>query len=468
MRAMAQGGRLRSRVVASVAAVIVGVALLTGCGPVNAGTTAADQFDRHFAEVDGVEEVYSGGHNNLPFTGSVEVTVHAESGLSDERIDALAAEITEYMRTDTSNVSWYGSLRTERFTVGVTSDDAATTKNIDLARSLSLEPHVVDAEVGVPYSDEAVLVTVDEPEALTPGYLLAAAAAERLGYEHGGSGATAVTASADPDDSADFRISDEAYGGETTDIGTALAVYEIIRSAFPLIAAEVTPGEIFVRAVSEEQVPALEAFVAGIPAAEALTVDVQGGRSTSTNASSAAKAVSDALVDVEGVVIIKTEDAFVNITVVSAADAEDVLAAVTAVPEFTEIDGIGVSTATRDFSVFDDPAGFADSLAIAQAGYALPALDEVEVRDSDTPGQQPTAMFRFTSGDEKTISTFATTMKPHLTARGWHTFIAADGNVEWFIAADPLVLDDPLATGRDAEDQAFADMLVRLWDAVPG
>lgn len=461
MRGQTGRRRLRTTVIASAVACVVGIATLTGCGPVNAGTSAADQFDRDFADVEGVSSAYAGGSNNLPFTGSVEVTVNAEPGLSDEGVDALAAEIAEYMRTHAGNVDWYGTLVTDRITVGIVPDDAVNEKRIDVARPLLLEGRISNAEVGVRYGDASVLVTVDGPEALVDGYLAASAAAGRLGVENGRSGAAAVT------DSFDFTISDEARDGEDAEIGDALAVYSIVSSAFTLVAAEITPDELRVRAGTEEEVPALRAFIDGIPAAAGLTIDVQGGMTTSDDASRTAAVVSDALVGVEGVVVIKTTENLVNVTIALPENAEGVLDAIIDLPEFAQLDGFGLSTAAQDFRVFDDPAGFADTLTVAQAGYGLPGIDDVDVSDSVADGQQPTARFRFTTADEKTISTFASTMKPHLTPRGWHTFVAAGGEVEWFIAADPLVLDDPPG-GRSAEEQRFADMLVRVWDAVPG
>jgi len=449
--------RKRTAVIAVIAALTL---MLSGCGPVDAGTAAADAFEREFADVAGVASVEAAGHNDLPFTGSVDASVIVEDGLDDERIDIIAAEFAEYLSAHTS-VSWNASLDAETMRVGISDDTGRNDLILDVARTLARTQHITRVEVGVRYADAAVAVTADGPEALSDSYLIAADAAARIGAVDGRSNARAVTTPPD------FEIDDRSWDGEDTEIHAALAMYELIRSRFTLIGAEVTPDELHVRTASEDDVPAVEGFVAAIPTPAGLAIDIQGGVTSTENATYAAAAVSAALADVGAVVEIRTSGNYVNVTIPSAADADIVLAAVTSYPEFLSLSGFGLYTTTQDLSVFDRPADLADSLAIAQAAYALPDIEGVDLNDTDADDQGPTARFEFSNSDEATISAFASTMKPLLLERGWHTWINADGSVEWFTAADPLVLDDPIGVGRDAEGQRFADMLVRLWDAAP-
>ncbi|MBW8762718.1 MAG: hypothetical protein JF592_09065 [Microbacterium sp.] len=446
-------------------ALSVAVALmlaLTGCGPVDAGTSAAEAFERDFADVDGVASVDAGGHNNLPFSGSVDAHVTADPDLSDVQVDRLAATFSEYMRTHSANVSWNASVTFGGMTVGVGEDDDFGVLNIEVARELIATPHVQLVEVGLIYSDEKVLVAVDSPDALADGYGAAAAAVQRLGITDGRSNAHAISTPAG------FEIDDESWDGEATRITPALTLFQLLLERFALIGAEVTPAELSVRTAGEDDVPAVEAFLAGIPLPADLVVDVQGGATTIDGATQAARAVAEAIADLEVSAEIHASENYVNVTVPTAADADSVLAAVGDLPEFSDVSGFGIRTETQDFRVFDRPADFADSLAIARAALALPGVDKIEISRPDADDQEPTARFEFADSDEATISAFATTMKPLLIERGWHTWINAAGSVEWFTAADPLVLDDRVSGKRDAEEQEFADMLVRLWDAAAG
>lgn len=446
---------------ASLAVAAALMLALTGCGPVDAGSSAADAFERDFADVDGVASVEAGGHNNLPFSGSVDAHVTAEADLSDAEIDELAATFSEYMRSHSANVGWNSSLTAGTMTVGVYEDEEIGTQHLEVARDLLTLSHVQRVEIGLTYSEERALVAVDSPEMLTQGYLAAASAVQRLGVTSGRSNAHATTGSPG------FEIDDMSWDGDVPDIMPALTAFEMIRARFTLSSADVTPDELHVRTVSDDDVPALQEFVASLSTPADLAIDVQGGVATVSEPTAAASVVTDALADLEVSTAIRTSKNYVNVTVPAATDAKTVLDAIGDLPEFDSLSGFGLSTVDTEFSVFDRPADFPDSLAIAQAAYALPAIDAVDVRETDADEQEPTARFEFSNSDEATISAFASTMKPLLLERGWHTWINADGSVEWFTAADPLVLDDPIGVGRDAEGQRFADMLVRLWDAAP-
>lgn len=434
---------------------------LSGCGPADAGTAAADQFERDFAEVDGVASIETGGSNDLPFMGSVDAHVTADADLSAAQIDDLAATFSEYLRAHSSNVSWNASLTAGATTVGIGETEDLGALNLEIARDLMLTPHIRYVEVGVTYSDESVLVTIDGPEALTEGYRAAAAAVQRLGITDGRSNAHVTS------DPPGFEVDDRSWDGEASQIAPALAVYQLIFDRFALIEAEATPDELSVRTAEEDDVPAVQEFIDTIPLPRGLSIDVQGGVTTVLEATPAADVVTAALADLDVSSGVRASGNNVDVSVPTAADAATVLTAIGDLPEFHDLSGFGISTTTRDFAVFDRPADFADSLSLAQAALALPSIDGIEFRDTDADAQVPTARFQFTSSDEATISAFANTMKPLLLERGWHTWINADGNVEWFSAADPLVLDDRVSGRRDADEQEFADMLVRVWDAAP-
>lgn len=456
-------GRPRASTMRAVSLAVAAALMLalTGCGPVDAGSSAADAFERDFADVDGVASIETGAHNDLPFMGSVDAHVTAQTDLSDAEVDELAATFSEYMRSHSANVGWNSSLTAGAVTVGVDEDEETSAKHLEVARDLMAVPHVQRVEVGLAFSDERVLVSVDSPEMLTQGYLAAASAVRSLGVTDGRSNAHAITGSPG------FGIDDMSWDGDAPDIMPALTAYEMIRTRFTLSGAAVTPDELHVRTASDDDVSALQEFVSSLSTPADLAIDVQGGVTTMSEPTEAASVVTDALADLEVSTAIRTSNNYVNVTVPAAADAETVLDAIGDLPEFRSLSGFGLSTADTEFSVFDRPADFPGSLAIAQAGYSLPGIDAVDVRETDADEQEPTARFEFSNSDEATISAFASTMKPLLLERGWHTWINADGSVEWFTAADPLVLDDPIGVGRDAEGQRFADMLVRLWDAAP-
>ncbi|MBO0980955.1 hypothetical protein [Microbacterium sp. SD291] len=433
---------------------------LTGCGPVNAGSAAADAFEQEYAGMDGVASVVAGGSNDLPFTGSVDATVTTDPGLSDARVDEIASDLSEYIASH-SGIGWAVELTADRVTAGISPDDSSTAGMLSAARELAALPHVESARVGVTYDEQAVLVEVDAPEVLAEGYAAADAVAERLGFVEGRTNSRAVHG---PDEA--FVVDDESWDGETTEITLPLRIYEAALTRFALISARITPDSIILRAAHEEDVAPLESFVAAIPAA-GLEIEIQGGKTTrEADATPEADAVASALREHPEVSTIHASGGHVSVVLSSHAAAEEVLAAAEATPGFLALDGFGLREGTR-FRAVDRPADFAATLEIAQAAAALTAVTDVDAsRLADKAS--PELQLRFDSADESVISDLAASLKPHLVTGGWHVWFNADGFVESFHAEDRIVLEPQVTGDRDKVEQDFADMLVRVWNQAAG
>ncbi|GAT74408.1 methoxymalonate biosynthesis protein [Microbacterium sp. HM58-2] len=446
---------MRRTVAAAILTCGVGVMALTGCGPVNAGSAAADDIEAQFSEADGVASVEASGSNDLPFVGSVEATVTAEPGLSADRIDAIAEDLADHMSAR-DGIGWSVTLVADALTVGMTIDDAERALRLDIARELAEHPHAESVRVAVAYEDPVVLVEVDAPETLSEAYALARAAVDRLDVDGYHTNAGAV--------SGEFTIDDESRDGEETAIQVPLRIFDAVLARFPLTSATVTPEELELRAASEENVPQLEALVTTMPVPEELEIEIQGGRTTlAPDASAAADAVAAALRDVKEVSEISASGDFVNIVVDPIDDASTVLAAIEKSPDFLSLGGFGVRDPSLSFRVFDRPAELAATLAIAEAASVLPSLTSVDAsRYDERPA--PSLQLRFDGATEEMLAAFATTMKPALVAGGWDVWLNADGFVESFRAEDRITLEEPVTGDREQDEQRFADTLVRTWN----
>lgn len=452
------GTRMRyGAVVLALAAALT----LTGCGPADAGSAAADEFEQAFSDVDGIASVETSGSNNLPFVGSVTATVTTEPGLTPDRIDELAAELADHMR-EADSISWAVAISADGLTTGISEDDATTELRLTLTRRLASEPHVVAARVAVEYERPVVLVEVDAPEALSAGYAAAAEAVDSLGSDTSATSAGAVSG---PE--AAFSVDDESRDGEDTAIGTPLRIFEAALSRFALTSAHISPDALRLRVADEGDVEALESVIDAIPVPEGLEIEVQGGKTTrEPDATPAADAVASALREHPGVSTIHASGGYVNVVLTSHEEADDILTTVADVPGFLSLDGFGLREGTF-FRAFDRPEDFASTLEIAQAAAALPSVTSVDAsRAADETF--PTLALRFDSADESVLSGLATSLKPDLVAGGWHVWLNADGFVEAFDAQDRIVLDERVTGRRDEPEQDFADMLVRVWNQATG
>lgn len=445
----------------AVVLVLAAALTLTGCGPADAGSAAAGEFEQAFSDVDGITSIESSGSNNLPFVGSVTATVTTEPGLAEDRIDELVAELADHMR-EADNISWAVAISADGLTTGISEDDATTELRLKLTRQLAREPHVVAARVAVEYERPVVLVEVDVPEALSAGYAAAADAIDSLGSDTSATSAGAVSG---PE--AAFSVDDESRDGEDTAIGTPLRIFEAALSRFALTSAHITPDSFRLRVADEDDIDALESVIDAIPVPEGLEIEIQGGKTTrEPDATPAADAVASALRDHPGVSTIHASGGYVNVVLSSPADASNVLATAADVAGFLSLDGFGLREGTS-FRAFDRPEDFASTLEIAQAAAALPSVTSV---DASQAGDKtfPELDLRFDSTDENVLSDLATSLKPRLVAGGWHVWLNADGFVEAFDAQDRIVLDERFTGRRDKFEQDFADMLVRVWNQATG
>ncbi|HCS60679.1 MAG TPA: hypothetical protein DIW46_04655 [Microbacterium sp.] len=438
---------------------LVAVSLLSGCS-INAGSSAASAFEDEFANAEGVASVTTQGSNTLPFAGSVSVLVVAESGLVDERVDELARQITEYTSSHGS-ASWDAVvLDADAIRVGLSSDDDENSTRLSVARDLTATEHAVAASVAVdtqrvpgvggdPIDTTPALIAVamDESTSLIDGYEVAAAAMQSVNTEQHDQNAVAMTA-----DGA-FVLDDESGQADAAPFADALDSFAAVSARYDLSGAHVTPQSIMVRAVQEELVPEVQGFLAGIPSAAALEVDVQGGNvTTSASTSPAAQSVAS---EIGAWGTVTAGDDTVRITVSDFRDAREAFAAAQRSPDFTALRFFSIHSA--DAKVQNSPGSFENTLLIAEAALETRTTSRIEASAEG---------YKFWLKDitDGELAAFIDAVKPGLVAGDWTTFVNAGSFVGWFTATDVVTFEDSYPA-QDSSAQDAEDRFAELWDA---
>ncbi len=210
---------------------------LTGCGPVNAGSSRAEELrDRFEAEPD-VVEVSVNGDNPLPFAGSVRGWVTAEAGISDTRLCELVHAVAEFQSS--RDVTWEVVLETGPWGVAVSDERSVNDERCARLAELRAEPSLTGATLTGELTAAAVEADADPVEAFDE-------AAALLGAE----GAIAVIGvpvegTFRPSDEIAFEpgwrfsVWSEEDGGRPEE---AIAAYDAVAGIVPVESADLAPG----------------------------------------------------------------------------------------------------------------------------------------------------------------------------------------------------------------------------------
>lgn len=436
------------------------VVLLSGCSP-NAGSSAASAIEKEFANVEGVASVTAHGLNTLPFLGSVSVLVVAEPELADEKVDELALKITDYTASHGGSTDWdMVALDADAIRVSLSADDGENSTRLSVARDLMTPEYAVAASVGIgtqrvpgqavdPIDQTPGLITVavDDSASLIDAYTAAATATQSITTQQHETNAVAITADGT------FVVDDESTPTEAASFADALDSFAAVTAEYDLIGAHITPQTISVRAAQEERVPEIQGFLAGIPSAASLEVDVQGGNiTTSASTSPAAQSVAR---EIGAWGAVTAGDDTVKVEVSDFRDAREAFAAAQRSPDFTALRFFSIHSA--DAKVQDSPGLFENTLMIAEAALETRATSRVE---ASTEGYK----FWLKDITDGELAAFIDAVKPGLVAGDWKTFVNAGSFVGWFTATDVVTFDDSYPA-QDSSAQDAEDRFAELWDA---
>ncbi|WP_134513390.1 hypothetical protein [Cryobacterium suzukii] len=150
-----------------MAVVLVAITVLSGCGPINAGSAAGVDFKTFISSESGVADVGLLVNNTLPFSGSVDATVTLDDDVSDERLRELTDLIGQYVDEHKKLVQWSPVvLETGAFGLAVT---AVRTDN-DQLLGLYADLRAADTIVGAAIGEFRVSVTALGADQLVAAY----------------------------------------------------------------------------------------------------------------------------------------------------------------------------------------------------------------------------------------------------------------------------------------------------------
>lgn len=144
------------RILASAAAILAAVAL-TGCGSVDAGTAGRQATEREFRSDPAVESVDLTSLNTLPWIGSVDGTVTAKPGLSDDDLSALVDRIGAFESEKRDGASVSLKVAADTVTLRVLPNRARNARFVAAANELRADTGIVSAEIEVRSGDGSKL-----------------------------------------------------------------------------------------------------------------------------------------------------------------------------------------------------------------------------------------------------------------------------------------------------------------------
>lgn len=252
---------MMNRRVASLAALALAACiLLTGCGPVNAGSAAADDFEKYMGGQPGVADVQVRASNDLPFQGSASGLVVLEEGSGEGILAAVVDRMAAYLRDHPGNVSWSMQASVDGFTLGVSETAGTNTATIDLLG----DARAIDGIVGGSLDSDGVglssFVVSDSARFIaTLGELV------QLDFP------TAVEAH---DATGGFSVT------STDDVELPepeIAAFDAVAAVYSVVSAQLAPGSVALRVGADSESVAATELAESLPGSAGIDITIAGG-----------------------------------------------------------------------------------------------------------------------------------------------------------------------------------------------
>lgn len=435
-----------------LALVIAATLLLSGCGPINAGSAAGDHFTAYMSDEPGVADVQVSSSNNLPFYGSADATIVLDEGADDETLAAVVDRMAEYLRDHSeSRVSWSMIAEVDGFSIGVSQSDDTNSATIGLLGQARAIEGIVGGWLysanGV--SEDMTYFVVEDPAQFiaTLGQLLLL---DFLGYVevHDAGSTFAVTSTGD---------------GELP--APEIAAYEAVAAAYTIRSADLEPGSVELRVGGDDQVAGATEIAKSLPGSAGIEFDITGGIVTRSGEGdfTLVNGIIVQLIDIPGVAAVYAEPDVLGVTV---STFEAVVAAQSLLED---TDGSAALTAyyrsedgmTPGFSIYGGPERRATFIPVVGALIDGGYLDDIEIladRLDITAGPY----------DEQRMTAFAVALKGLLPEREHVRLTNSTGGLNfWFITGEVIDVEKD-NKGEDRSYGAVApDAFVEAWNAAP-
>ncbi|MCL9664282.1 hypothetical protein L2091_03455 [Curtobacterium albidum] len=385
-------GRRRTLTAAVTATTLTAVLLVSGCSAnVDAGTAGAARAEHELSELRGVRSVRGSGTNNLPFAGTVQVTVTTDDDLSDADLRRVTHEVGRWMHdATTAGTTYSASVEADGFDFSVKGRAAENDQLLAVVDRLRGDDRWLGGKVTAPAGSGirpgSVGLDVRERADLVRGWGAVREAADASGWR-----SPTLTAShwstppTDrlPSDEADLQISDRIAGADDStgaddtvgDPTPEIAAYERVLAAHEVTRASVTPGRLLLHMTD----------LADVGDATAI----------------AQQAAPDAQVIVDGGIVTKDEPRGDDDLPDAADYAEaDRLAAVAIRPDVT---AVSLTPTVVDVTVDDPDQVLATATALAAAAPAAP-VESIRVGPQKATDGTDDAADRDAAGDADRLS----------------------------------------------------------------
>ncbi|MEP6481863.1 MAG: hypothetical protein ABJA94_07640 [Rhodoglobus sp.] len=256
---------MRRRALSVFALVAVVCLLVSGCGPINAGSAAAHDFYVYMTGQPGVADVQVHASNNLPFQGSADATVVLNKGAGEGTLTTVMNRMAAYLRDDASNVSWTTDAELDGFTVAVSAVDDQNHAIIDLLGQV----RAIDGIVGG---------TIDSETRNRPGndlvvensaqFIATLAQLVKLHF-------TSAVRVSDADSTFAVTSTDDRQMPESE-----IAAYEAVAAVYRVTGATLAPGSVAVRVAADTDVAAAAALAKSLPGSAGIAFTITGGNVT--------------------------------------------------------------------------------------------------------------------------------------------------------------------------------------------
>jgi hypothetical protein len=229
---------------------------LAGCGPINAASGAQDAFTQHMQGQPGVAEVAASGSNNLPFTGSVKVTVTLDQGSDTATLTAVIDRMASFVADYPYNVTWMMRAALDGYTMAVVTSEAANAEMIALFESVRSTDGVLGGSLG-DSSTLSIAVATDAVDVL-----------ERLLALDFTGPVTVLT------DDGVIKITSTENGALPA---AEIAAVDAVAAQYTILTAVIQPGSVTLRLQTDPDVIGASALVKTLPGAGAIAFAITGG-----------------------------------------------------------------------------------------------------------------------------------------------------------------------------------------------